>query len=394
MRIVVVEPDGAGGLAHYAHQLCTGLAAAGADVTLITGREHELAGLERVFRVEPILRLWSAVEPPPRNGWVRMGRRLRRIPRAVRYAWEWRRLTRRILELKPDIAQFSQIRFPFQVVFLRRLRKNGIRLAQICHEFEPRERSTPVRRLTRTTLGAVHREFDLIALHGQVNREAFTASFPGLEERTFTIAHGDEAMLAADGDGCDLRSEYGIDEGLPVVLFFGGIRPSKGVEDLIDAFADVLTEVDAHLLVVGLPVGVDPDSLRRRAQGQGIRHRFTLDARYVPLGEVGQVFRTATVVALPYRSATASGVLQAAYANARPVVVTRLGALTEDVIDGTTGLVVPPADRPALARALIKLVADSAEAHLMGCAGQRLAGERFSWAPIAETLLDEYRKLR
>jgi hypothetical protein len=60
-RIVVVEPDGAGGMIHYAYQMCTALAAGGADVTLITSTSYELAALPHSFRVIPMMRLWPTI---------------------------------------------------------------------------------------------------------------------------------------------------------------------------------------------------------------------------------------------------------------------------------------------------------------------------------------------
>ena len=96
------------------------------------------------------------------------------------------------------------------------------------------------------------------------------------------------------------------------------------------------------------------------------------------------------MVALPYRSGTASGVLQAAYAFDRPVVVTDVGSLAEAVDDGETGFVVPAGDPAALAAALLKVVGDPEEAAAMGSRAGRIARERFGWSPIARTVLNTY----
>ena len=62
-RIVVVESDGAGGMIHYAYQMCTALAASGADVTLVTSTYYELAELPHTFEVLPMMRLWPITGP-------------------------------------------------------------------------------------------------------------------------------------------------------------------------------------------------------------------------------------------------------------------------------------------------------------------------------------------
>ena len=143
MKIALVETDARGGLIHFTDQLAEGLAAAGADATILTGSDYELAALPHRSGVAPIPRLWPQFDPPAETG-------LRRRARAaLRSAWRgWRaavmvrerwRLTRAIEAEAPDVVVFGIIRFPFQLFFLRRLRRRGIRLAQICHEFGARE---------------------------------------------------------------------------------------------------------------------------------------------------------------------------------------------------------------------------------------------------------------
>ncbi|MEX1208054.1 MAG: glycosyltransferase family 4 protein [Acidimicrobiia bacterium] len=395
MRMVVVEPDGSGGMIHYAFQMCSALAEAGADVTLVTSRHYELAGMGAPFRVAPIMRLWPAIEPTARHrGLARLfvwaAHKLRRAERGIRYAREWARATRFILREKPDVAQFAIIRFPFLVWFLRRIVRAGIPISQVCHEFEPRESRSPFRALHRSMTRAAYGYFSVIFLHGEANRARFLELYPAEAARTVVIPHGDESLfLRSDDPGGDLRGRYGIASGKPTALFFGGLRPSKGLDELIDAFALASREIDAHLVVAGPPAGVDPAHLEHRVVRRAISDRVTIDSRYLPFEEVGPLMRTADVVVLPYRSATASGVLQVAYAYGRPVIASELGSLAEDVIHGETGLLVAAGDVPGLASALVKLLGDPAESTRMGACAAR-AANRYAWPPIARTMLGLY----
>ncbi len=399
MRIFVIEPDGAGGMVHYAYQLCTALAEQGGEVTLITGRHYELASLPHNFTVDPRLRLWPAVGEQTSSAGVaalatKLYRKVRRAVRGVRYAIEWTRLTRHLLAERPDVAQFAIIRFPFQAVFLRRLRRAGITVTQICHEFEPRERGGIVRFVNRLQSHALYQSFDRVYLHGENSRERFLSAFAVDPERTTVIRHGNEAMfleLVASGD--NPRERYGIRPDAPVGLFFGGLRPSKGIEDLLDAWRLVADETDAHLVVCGQPAGIDPASLENRVEQLGLSTRITIDARYLPLDEVSSLFELADVVALPYRSATASGVLQLAYAFGTPVVATSLGTLSEDVEDGSTGFLIAPADVNGFGRALVKILSDPAEASRMGDRA-RHRSQSFDWDPIAASIIADYREMR
>src|SRR5215208_4594900 len=102
-RLVLVEPNGSGGLIHYAYQLCTALADEGLDVTLITGKHYELAGLPHNFRVNNLLDLWTLFDPQVSqnvhaNSWQRRWQKVRwtarRGQRALRLLSAWFRLTR------------------------------------------------------------------------------------------------------------------------------------------------------------------------------------------------------------------------------------------------------------------------------------------------------------
>jgi len=395
MRIFVIEPDGAGGLLHYAFQISAALAESGQEITLVTGRHYELEGVDAPFRVEPRMRLWPAVEPPGARRLPAPLRKVRRVWRGLRYAVEWHRLTRYLLRERPDLVQFSTIRFPIQALFLRRLDKAGLRLSQVCHEFEPREaRLGWIRSLNMKMATSAYRAFDVIFFHGDGHMNRFRELFDTTAELV-VIPHGDEGLLSrlADGGG-DLRMAYGLGPDCPVVLFFGGLRPSKGIPDLIRAFALAREQTpDATLVVAGHPAaGFDVAALRHVADETDAGSAVIIDARYLPLSEVGPLVRTATVVVLPYLSGTASGVLQAAYAFDRPVIATDVGSLAEAVEHGVTGLVVPPADRDALAAAIAKMLADPGEAAAMGRSAGLASRERFGWGPIATRVMDAYRR--
>src|SRR5262249_56219583 len=91
---------------------------------------------------------------------------------------------------------------------------------------------------------------------------------------------------------------------------------------------------------------------RERIERLGLGERVRLYDRYLADEEVRQLFAAADVCALPYRSATQSGVIQVAYAAGCPVITTRVGGLPEFVAEGKSGYTVPPEDPAALAAAV------------------------------------------
>ena len=395
MRIVVVETDGFGGLAHFSYQMANALVHAGADVTLLTAREYELAHLPHACTLDASLSLWRNVsldsDRTKTPTWLRpTQRRLRRGVRAVRLLAVWRRLTRRLVRERPDVVQFSEIRFPILAPFVSRLRRAGITVTQICHEFVPRESGTASRWLVRHSAASLYSSFSLMFFLGEGIREEFLRSFAVPRARTAVIPMGDASLFTrVDRGQATLRERYDLSPAAPVALFFGGLRPSKGLEDLIAAFRGVVARIPAaRLLVVGMPqASIDPKKFVALAAEAGISASVTIDARYVPASDVGALVRTANVVVLPYRSGTSSAALQVAYAFARPAVVTDVGSLAEAVVPGVTGLVVPAGDQAALTDALTDLLADPTRAEELGAAGRRRSADQHGWPAIAGQIL-------
>ena len=138
----------------------------------------------------------------------------------------------------------------------------------------------------------------------------------------------------------------------PCILFFGNIRAYKGLDVLIEAFARVRQELEAELVVAG-EFYTDPRPLKERVRALGLDGEVSWTGAYVPNREVPALFRRAHVVALPYRSATQSGIVPLAYQFGVPVIASDVGGLSEVVLDGKTGLLFPPGDSDRLARLLI-----------------------------------------
>lgn len=408
VRIIAVEPNASGGLIHYAYQLCTALSAQGADVTLVTGSEYELAHLPHNFKVNAFLDLWTLFDPELMQSrpqgrlqrlWGKLRWNLRRGLRAVRLIAAWLSLTRYLLHERPDLVQFSKINFPFEAFFLRVLRRRGLLLTQICHEFELRESQGSFASLVLRLYRSVYTNFSAIFLHAEENREHFLSLFPLIpRQRTWIIPLGNSGLLLdlkAEGVGPEtLRRRYGLDESRPVVLFFGLLAPSKGIDDLVDAFARVRRSVDGRLVIAGYPTKhFEIQSLRARIASLGLNGDVILDTRYIPLEELGALMSLARVVVYPYHSSTQSASLQVAYTFGRPVIATNVGGLPEVVEDGRSGFLVPPHSPEKLAEKLNLLLMDPHLAEAMGAYGRHLSVTRFSWDNVAARIMEVYRGL-
>ncbi len=164
------------------------------------------------------------------------------------------------------------------------------------------------------------------------------------------------------------------------LLYFGVIRPYKGLEDLIKAF-DALPEdkvTDYWLTIVGetWEGWTLPTDLIRNSR---YRDRITFVNRYVPDAEVTQYFEAADAVVLPYHRSSTSGPLHIAMSCGLPVVVTQVGGLIEAVANYEGALLVPPEAPTALRDALF---------HVADLRGRRYA-DTHSW----ENTIAQYQML-
>jgi glycosyltransferase involved in cell wall biosynthesis len=139
-----------------------------------------------------------------------------------------------------------------------------------------------------------------------------------------------------------------------IILFFGYVRKYKGLDNLINAMPLILSQVPAaHLLIVG-EFYDSPDQYINFIKSNNIDQHTTIINEYVANEEVGKYYEAADIVALPYNSATQSGILNIAFGFKKPVIVTNVGGLTETLEEGLNGFIVPTGDVDALANSIIK----------------------------------------
>ncbi|CAO5250627.1 Glycosyl transferase group 1 (Modular protein) [Frankia sp. AgKG'84/4] len=203
-------------------------------------------------------------------------------------------------------------------------------------------------------LPALLRRADAMVVHSEHDAAAVRERFGSLGRPIAVIPHGPYGQHAGSAGVPAPRRHDGVTN----LLFFGTIRPYKGLEDLLSAF-DLLTDDEVarfRLTVVGetweghtLPA--------RMIERSRHRDRIVFVNRYVSDVEVNSHFANADAVVLPYRRSSASGPLHVTMAAGLPVVVTDVGGLTEIAGQYPGATLVPPADVPALLAALRELPA-------------------------------------
>jgi len=169
--------------------------------------------------------------------------------------------------------------------------------------------------------------------------------------------------------GVAIPESVGAPEEPPHVLYVGRLSAEKGVLELVEAAR-------------GLPLRVVGDGpLRTRVPGA---------VGFVPPGKLGPWYERAAVVAAPSRREGYGVVPREAMAWGRPVVATEVGGLVDAVVDGETGLLVPPGDVAALRMALERLLGDAELRARLGAAARAKAQRELSFDAAADALVAVY----
>ncbi len=251
----------------------------------------------------------------------------------------WLRAARRIRRFKPDAVIMTWWTFfltPVNRILVTLLRRHRIPVFFICHNVFDHE-GHPLKALcSRSVLK--HANGCIVHAEPEKNKIAsFASAMPVLKTPLF--------CSRAEGDTADL----------PVVahkplrlLFFGYVRPYKGLADLATALP-LIGELDIELAVVGEWWNTQPEL---RDALLSTRIKVTIADQFVSDSDKRTWFEWADGVILPYRSATASGVVAEAYNHGKPVITTAVGGIPEVVVEGQTGFLAEAANPQSLADAI------------------------------------------
>jgi len=365
MRVDVIDPSAF--TPPYDHALCAALARAGASVRLFTSRF--------AYGDVPRAEGYAVSEHFYRHCRGEVGSRTRQVSK--------------LLEHVPDMLRYRRVRRAADVAHFQWLDVQWLDSALLparpvvltAHDLLPREprpgQATAQRRL--------YERVDALVVHSDYGRRQLIDGLGLQADRIHVIHHGAFAHLSAHADELSLPDELRrVEE--PVVLFFGLLRPYKGLDVLLDAWRDI---TDAELWIVGharMPV----EPFREQAPGNV---RFV--TRFIRDGELPAFFRRADVVALPYTRTERfdqSGVLATALAFGTPSVLSDIGGFSEIAATGAAELV-PAGDAAALHAALRGLLDDPARRERMGEAARVAGAGPYSWDEAARKTLALYRSL-
>jgi glycosyltransferase involved in cell wall biosynthesis len=366
MKVQLVDPSAF--TPPYDHALAAALARGGAEVELLTSRFlYGSVPEPDGYRVRECFYRRTAA-----RGLHAPGRRAFKV---AEHLADMRRLRRALVA---DVVHYQWLTMPELDARILPRRRPRVMTAHYVLPPVPSNREVATARRVFGAMDAVvaHSEHGARRLRNEVGLDS---------HRVRVIPHGAFDYLTRLPEERPLPPELADSEGT-VILFFGLLRPYKGIDTLLEAFRRL---DGAELWIVGnprMPVG----PLRRLAEEAPGRVRFL--TRFVEDAEIPPIFRRADLVVLPYRDAEHSGVLYTGLAFGKPLVLSTVGGFPEVAANGGARLV-PPEDPVGLASALAELIAEPAARERLAEAARGAAAGPYSWDAVATQTLALYRDL-
>lgn len=253
------------------------------------------------------------------------------------------------------------------------------RILFICHNVFPHERFPLDRLLTKLVL----KNGNAFIVHSQsdgedlltIKRNAEFRQNPHPTYNAFQINNLTKQQA---------RRQLNQSDEEKIVLFFGFVREYKGLKHLLYAMPAVRERIDhVKLMVVG-SFGADKEQYMHIMEEQKITDCVEVRDGYTPDDEVEKYFAACDLVALPYESATQSGIVQIAYGFEKPVIVTNVGGLPDVVANGRTGYVVEAKNPKMLSEKIVEYFEQNKEREFVE--NVRQEAYRFDWERMVEKI--------
>jgi glycosyltransferase involved in cell wall biosynthesis len=321
-------------------------------------------------------------------------RRFRQTLKLLEYLVNMMLLSFRFMVKRPDIVHVQWIplvgRIPVELWFLRLLQWRGAKLVYTVHNVLPHDSDDRHRSVFRGVYGIM----DLLVCHTRLSQQQLINEFAIPSGKTTVIQHGPLFKDTVRVDGKDARKRLGISQDLTVILFFGTIRPYKGIEFILESWK-ILAETteNAVLLIAGSGEAGYLETVTGCIDRMGIGKTVIPHFRYISSEDLPLFFEASDILVYPYKDITQSGALLTGMTFGKPIVATAVGGIGETLRHGENALLVEYGNCNQLAAGLATLIANPHERQRLGTAARAGQERTHSWQEIAQQTANCYREL-
>jgi len=295
--------------------------------------------------------------------------------------FSWLRTAAAVIKDKPDITLFPwwvvfwAPQFLTVILFLKLFSKT--RILFVCHNVLEHEGHPLKYLISKWVLSSG----DYFIVHSEEEKERLVHT---IGEREIRVCfHPTYEIFNVGGiSQSQARAALGIAEE-HVLLFFGFIRDYKGLKYLLKAMPGILTKLDTRLLIAG-EIWEGKEFYLKLIDELELNDKVTIIDRYIRNEELPHYFCASDLVVLPYVSVTGSGLVQLAFGFEKPVVVSKIGALSEVVRDRKTGFLVSPESPSEITEAVVDFFSHCSREDMLGAV--KADKGRFAWDTLVKTI--------
>ncbi|MDD4606791.1 MAG: glycosyltransferase family 4 protein [Patescibacteria group bacterium] len=373
MKILIINPNSDGGVCQYTQALCQALEKERASFILLTTQgKNELDYFKNDFII----------------------RRELKSPRAFLFFKLWRYWHNRrcILKMvrreKIDVVHFEWLLSQtMDTGLIKKLQRLNILTVYTAHNILPHE----ARPGDKRKLKKIYQTVEKIIVHAENNKQDLIDNFNIPANKIDVIFHGNflnVVKLQSELTFLEARRMLGLEQNNFIILFFGNVRPYRGLDVLIKAMVYLRKYSNIKLVIAGkihdFEITQDLIDLFK------VRESTDFHLNYISLDEVHKYFYAADVVVLPYHKIYQSGAIQLAYSFGRPVISTQTGGVPEVIDEDKSGFVIPVDDSKILAKKILTMYQNLDKTKLMGRYSLELAKQKFDWTDIAKKTIQVY----
>lgn len=312
------------------------------------------------------------------------------LNKATNYIKALKELKREIRDCNYDVVHLQWFSLPWiEWIYVGSIAKKH-KVVVTVHDVIPFDN----RPMEMKCLDKIYTRANALIMHTKSGKELFRKTY---RAKTPITVVGQKFCLKSDYtriDNKEAKKHFGIPEDAVVYLYYGTIRPSKGLDILIKSIHAAHKENEKiYLLAAGAFHKVNEEEYRNLVKEQLDMSFSTVNFGFVPQEEEQWYFSAADVVVLPYLEVTQSGVAQLGLMYELPLIATDIGEMADVCKDGQNGMVIKPGDSESIRNAIVKMAADEIVRKKMSETSKTLAETEFSLKYKAMRIRDTYYKL-
>lgn len=361
----------------YSSCLCESLQENGLEVHLIVPENRKFSKNEK-FKI-----LFLSPSKANDRG------KIKKIYGFIRYIFQ---LYRYIKHSKCDVVHYQFFRRKEEVLFFKFLKWRGVKLIVTAHNVLPHENS----KIDYLLKSIVYQNANAIIVHSGFIKDKLIQNFSQDPKKINVIPHGnfDIYLPLTDMTSEEARSSLSLDMSDDVLLFFGFIRPYKGVDLLLKAFEKAAEkDLNLKLIIAGSEQEVKK-SLFTEINENKFNDRILPFLSYIPNEDIVKYFKAADIVVLPYNDIDHSGIIHLAYSFGKAVLGTNVGDFKEVIINDKSGKVLNGKSPAELSETITEMFKDKDKLYEMGRYAKLLSETKYSWHDISRQTIQLYNTVK